>query len=67
MIYTFINPSYDGLSEWSVRSANISSQAFILIFEKSAIPFDPGEELSAFTLQHNQAIDHYRVMYTPRR
>ena len=40
MIYTFINPSYDGLSEWSARSANISSQAFILIFEKSAFPFD---------------------------
>src|SRR4051812_48880929 len=32
MIYTFINPSCDGLSEWSARSANISSQAFILIF-----------------------------------
>jgi hypothetical protein len=30
MIYTFINPSCDGLSEWSARSANISSQAFIL-------------------------------------
>ena len=40
MIYTFINPSYDGLSEWSARSANISSQAFILFFEKSTFPFD---------------------------
>src|SRR3954467_3496368 len=28
-----INPSYDGLSEWSARSANIYSQTFILIFE----------------------------------
>jgi hypothetical protein len=67
MIYTLVDPSYDGLSEWSARRANISTQVFILIFQKSAFSFNTYQGPSAFTLQHNRAIDHYRVMYMPRR